>query len=125
MRGGEPFPGEPGLSWWIYGEKGEIRITNPMALHDMVHAGVEIKLHEFKNKEAQKVEVPEDEMSDLEHPSQNVGRIYMAYAEGRQGGEGGYADWKKGMERHDVITEMWKRSDGGKAFGEPVGTAGG
>lgn len=27
MRGGEPFKGEPGLDWRIYGDEGEIRVT--------------------------------------------------------------------------------------------------
>jgi len=108
LRGGEPFVEQPGVVWLIYGEKGEIRVTNPISMMDIMHAGVTIKLHEFGKKEAQDIEVPKDHMTDLAHPSQNVGRIYDAYAEGK---EGSYPDWKVAMKRHELIEEMWRRSD--------------
>ena len=106
LRGGDPFPSEPGLTWSIYGEKGEIRITNPITAVDISHQSVSIRLHEFGQKEAQVLELPEDELSDLPHPVQNVGRIYEAYAKGTAGG---YPDWEKGMKRHELIEEMWSR----------------
>lgn len=121
LRGGEPFPGQPGVVWAIYGEKGEIRVTNPMAMLDMVHDGVSIKLHRFGEKEPQDVELPKDELADLAHPCQNVGRIYEAYAKGVEGGEDGYPNWKKAIARHEFMEEMWRRADSSKgSFGEPV-----
>jgi len=85
---------------------------------DIMHAGVQIKLREFGKKEVEEIEVPKDHMTDLAHPSQNVGRIYEAYAEGK---EGGYPDWKVAMRRHKLIEEMWRRSDAKEgAFGQAV-----
>jgi len=120
LRGGAPFPGQEGVTWLIYGEKGEIRITSPHAPVDIMHKGISIKLHEFGQKEAQDLELPKDDMSELEHPGQNVGQIYEAYARGQEGGEGGYPNWEMGMKRHELIEEMWKRSDGEAPSGEPV-----
>lgn len=79
-----------------------------MCMLDITHGGIEIKMQEFGEKEAQDIEVPEDDMTDLAHPSQNVGRIYEAYAEGK---EGSYPDWKVAMKRHQLIEEIWRRSD--------------
>lgn len=47
LRGGDAFPGTPGMTWSIYGEKGEIRITNPMSPMDIMHAGCSISLQTF------------------------------------------------------------------------------
>lgn len=107
LRGGDQFPSEPGVRWYIYGEKGEIRITNPSGCTiDIVHKGVEIKLHVF-GQDPVDVELPDDELKDVEHPAQNVGRIYEAYAEGREGGEGGYPNWEEGFKRHKLMEEMF------------------
>ncbi|MCJ1432873.1 transcription regulator gal80 [Xylographa pallens] len=116
LRGGEPFPGEKGLMWSIYGEKGEIHITYATCVLDIQHEGASIKLHVF-GQDVQELELPEDDMSGMAHPAQNVGRIYEAYAKGE---EGGYPDWELGMKRHELIEEMWRRWDGEGAFGQPV-----
>ncbi|MCJ1385009.1 transcription regulator gal80 [Xylographa soralifera] len=117
LRGGDPFPDEKGLMWSIYGEKGEIQITHPSWMLDIRHDGFSIKLHEFGQKDAQDLELAVDDMSGLPHPAQNVGRIYEAYAKGEAGS---YPDWELGMKRHELIDEMWRRSDGETPFGEPV-----
>lgn len=57
----------------------------------------------------------DDELSELEHPAQNVGRLYEAFAKGEVGS---YADWKAAMRRHRFIDEMFERGDGNEAFGE-------
>lgn len=119
LRCGGSFAGQPQAVWHIYGQKGEIRITNPSAgLLDIVHAGLKIELHEFGkgDKEATELKLPEDAESKLEHPSQNVGRIYEAYAAGKQGGDGGYPDWKLAMKRHEMIDEIFRRADEDGAF---------
>ncbi|MCJ1317641.1 transcription regulator gal80 [Xylographa vitiligo] len=118
LRGGDPFPGTPGLTWVIYGAAGEIRITNPAWMLDMVHSGVRIQLHTFGEEEVQELRVGKDEMSGVGDPAQNVGRVYEAYAAGK---EGGWPDWGLGMRRHELIEEMWRRGDGEGADGEPVG----
>jgi len=109
LRGGDAFPGQPTVVWEIYGEKGEIRITNPASTIDIVHAGIDIQLHVF-GEDAEKVDIPEDELSSVPHPAQNVGRIYDAYAKGREGGEGGYPNWDKGFKMHELMEEMFTNS---------------
>lgn len=118
LRGGAPFADQPGVIWTIYGEKGEIKITNPMSLLDIVPAGINIQLQVFGKEGVEELKVPEDDMTSLKHPSQNVGRIYEAFAKGEVGT---YPDWKLAMKRHELMEEMWRRSDGERAFGEGVG----
>lgn len=89
-------------------------ITNPFPMLDIVHQGIKIKLQQF-GQEVKDMEVPEDWMSDIKHPAQNIGRIYEAYAKGE---EGTYPDWKVALRRHELIEEMWNRADGEKPFGE-------
>ena len=84
---------------------------------DMAHEGVRIRLQVFGQEGVEDLVVGEDGMSGLPHPAQNVGRIYEAYAEGR---EGGWPDWGLGMRRHELIEEMWRRGDGERPFGEMV-----
>lgn len=117
LRGGAPFPNQPGVVWSIYGEKGEIRITNPMALLDIVPAGIKIEMQVFGQEGVQELKVGEDEMAGLEHPCQNVGRIYEAFARGEVGT---WPDWRLALKRHELMEEMWRRSDGEGAFGEGV-----
>jgi predicted dehydrogenase len=117
MRAGPAFPGEPGCRWTINGTKGDIQITNPRGCFDIEHAGIEIKYRKSGEKEAEIIEMVEDEMSGLAHPAQNVGRLYEAYAKGETGL---YADWKVALRRHRFIDEMFERGDGSGAFGEPA-----
>ena len=120
LRGGAPFAGQPGVIWTIYGEKGEVRITNPVTGLDITHEGLSINLHVFGEKEARPVELPKDDLSELAHPGQNVGRVYEAYASGKDGGPDGYPNWMLGLRRHELIEQIWKSADGEKPFGESV-----
>ncbi|CAD0097192.1 unnamed protein product [Aureobasidium vineae] len=115
LRSAAPFPGEPGLRWTINGEKGEILVTNPSAMFDITHDGVKIQLHEAGKDNAETIDLPSDNLSDLKHPSQNVGRLYEAYA---KGDTKSYCDWKLALRRHELIEEMFQRGDGSKPFGE-------
>lgn len=120
LRGGPPFAGAEGLVWTIYGEKGEIRITSPASPIDISHDGVKIQLHVGGEEEARTLELEKDEMEALPDPAQSVGRIYLAYLEGKEGGEGGYPTWEMGFKVHELIEDMYRRSDGFTYFGEPV-----
>ncbi|KAI4826358.1 hypothetical protein E4T44_09946 [Aureobasidium sp. EXF-8845] len=111
------FSGEPGCRWTINGSKGDIQITNPRGCFDIEHAGIEIKYKESGEKESEVVELEEDELSSLEHPAQNVGRLYEAYAKGETGS---YADWKVALRRHKFVDEVFERADGKECFGEPA-----
>lgn len=88
-------------------------------------------LHDFsspKDTPPTELTLPKDAFSDLmQGGSKNVGRIYDAYARGKvldeKKGWDGYPDWKMAMKRHELIEEMWRRSDRGVeggAFGMGV-----
>ncbi|KAG9753633.1 NAD(P)-binding protein, partial [Aureobasidium melanogenum] len=115
LRSAAPFPGEPGLRWTIIGEKGDILVTNPAAMFDINHEGVKIQLHEQGKDKAEPIELPADDLANLKHPAQNVGRLYDAYA---KGDTKGYCDWNLALKRHELIEEMFQRGDGSKPFGE-------
>lgn len=115
LRSASQFPGEPGVRWTIHGDKGEIQVTCPSGMFDINHEGVKIQLHELSKDKAETVELPSDDLSDLKHPSQNVGRLYDAYA---KGDTKSYSDWKLALQRHELIEEMFQRSDSNKPFGE-------
>jgi hypothetical protein len=133
MEGGEPFPGEPGLRWHIVGDKGELMITNNIMLMDVLHTGVKILLREYSKRpasdkddflkdephqqhEAEVVDIgiPQDKMTELVGVAQNVGRLYEAFADERTEG---YADWTVGLQRHELIEEIFDRWDAKVSFG--------
>jgi hypothetical protein len=118
-EGGDPFPGEPGLRWHIIGEKGEILITCPAFGMDIVHAGCAVKMIEYGERKIVHpmshdkpkptvidVEIPKTPMDELNHPAQNVGRLYESYADGNTEG---YSDWNVALERHELMQEMFQR----------------
>jgi hypothetical protein len=82
---------------------------------DITNKDVVIKLHESGKDSAETIEIPKDNLTNLDHPSQNVGRLYEAYA---KGDTKGYADWNLALKRHELIDEMFQRSDGNQPFGE-------
>lgn len=129
MEGGMPFPGEPGLRWHIVGSKGELMITNPVVLMDVMHKGAKILFsargeNPFTDKSifsgqqakpATEIQVKRDELAELPGPSQNVGRLYEAFADGKTDM---YADWVVGLRRHELMEELVQRWDGKKPFGD-------
>jgi len=122
VEGGDPFPGEPGLHWHIVGTKGELMITNPAFAVDIMHAGFKIKMIEYDEPkvpvhpmrhdkpvpEVIEVEIPNDSLTDLAHPAQNVGRLYESYADGNTEG---YGDWDLALKRHELMHEMFQKSN--------------
>jgi hypothetical protein len=115
LRAGTAFPGEPGCRWIINGSAGDILITNPRGCFDIEHAGISIRYQRAGDAEAEDVVLEKDELSELEHPAQNVGRLYEAFAKGEVGK---YADWGVALRRHEFIDEMFERGDGDMGFGE-------
>jgi hypothetical protein len=118
LRSGAAFPGEPGCRWVINGSAGDILITNPRGCFDIEHSGISIQYRKAGETEAEEVKLEDDELSELEHPAQNVGRLYEAFANGEVGK---YADWGVALRRHEFIAEMFERGDGIKPYGEPAG----
>ncbi|KAH0191252.1 NAD-binding Rossmann fold oxidoreductase family protein, partial [Aureobasidium melanogenum] len=117
IRAGKAFPGEPGCRWLINGDKGAIQLTSPRGCFDIDHVGIEIKYWREGEEEAETVTLREDELSGLEQPAQNVGRLYDAYAKGKTES---YADWKVALKRHKFIDELFSRGVSSKPFGEPA-----
>lgn len=117
IRAGKAFPGEPGCRWLINGDKGAIQLTSPRGCFGIDHVGIEIKYWREGEEEAETVTLHEDELSGLEQPAQNVGRLYDAYAKGKTES---YADWKVALKRHKFIDELFRRGASSKPFGEPA-----
>ncbi|KAH0349294.1 NAD-binding Rossmann fold oxidoreductase family protein, partial [Aureobasidium melanogenum] len=117
MRAGKAFPGEPGCRWLINGDKGDILLTSPRGCFDIEHIGIEIKYRQAGQEEAEIIALPEDELSGLEQPAQNVGRLYDAYAKGKTNM---YADWRDALKIHKFIDELFRRGDSSTPFGEPA-----
>ncbi|KEQ68930.1 NAD(P)-binding protein [Aureobasidium namibiae CBS 147.97] len=113
LRAGPSFPGEPGCRWIINGTKGDILITNPRGCFDIEHSGIKIQYRKAGENTAEEVMLEEDNLSGLEHPAQNVGRVFEAFAKGEAEK---YADWKTAMRRHSFIDEMFERGDREGAF---------
>jgi predicted dehydrogenase len=113
MQAGEAFPGDFGCRWVINGTTGDIMLTNPRGTFDIEHEGILIKLREAGAKKAQTIELAKDELSELKHPAQNVGRLYEAFS---KGDIESYADWKVALKMHEFIDEMFRRSDEDRPF---------
>ena len=97
LRGGKPFPGEPGMNWTIYGEKGTIRITSPSPFLQIGYDGMKIQVQDGEGDKAEDIEIPGDEFDGYKHPARNVGRVYKHFAEGTIN-----CSIEDAVERHEV-----------------------
>ncbi|ETN37987.1 uncharacterized protein HMPREF1541_07610 [Cyphellophora europaea CBS 101466] len=103
LRAGDRFIGAPGSVWRIYGTKGELVV-------EFASAGPQIggaTSFRFSNAETGKVEEIEvaeggDEWTGLPTQGQNIGRLFEAFAAGRE-----YGDWDLALKRHQLIDEFW------------------
>ncbi|OHE98189.1 oxidoreductase family protein [Colletotrichum orchidophilum] len=87
FRRGQPFHGEPQLSWTINGEKGEVRLTsqNSVALQAFADVDwVKIEVHDFESDEVETVPWAWEEgwQAELPVPARCIGGAYEAFAEG-------------------------------------------
>ncbi|KAF2160888.1 hypothetical protein M409DRAFT_70181 [Zasmidium cellare ATCC 36951] len=105
LRGGPAFKDTPGFVWNIYGEKGEIEVSAPgVVLNVGFGPAVSVKLHDHQKDTVEVVDWKvDDENEKLPIPSQNVGRLYEAFAEGKKQE---YADWEEAVERHRLLEKM-------------------
>ncbi|KAK0617566.1 hypothetical protein B0T14DRAFT_460644 [Immersiella caudata] len=110
FRRGQPFPGDPNLTWSINGEKGEIRVVSPAAA--FLNIGVDdppitTVLHDF---ETDKVTPLEWEWADwqksLPTAARNIGGLYEAFAAAKEGGDVGYPTFASALERHKQMEEL-------------------
>ncbi|KAH6867863.1 hypothetical protein B0T10DRAFT_419238 [Thelonectria olida] len=106
FRRGQPFPGEPHLSWGIYGEKGEIRFiaeggTTPRT---MASKPVSILWHDFSTGKVQEVGWSwEHWRQELPAAARGVAGLYEAYAcEDRTA----YSDFEHASKHHSHLKEI-------------------
>jgi len=84
FRGGNPYPGGPGLLWHVYGERGEIRITCDDAFVRVGSYDPKVTISDHATRVVEAIELPEDEMEELPRESKNTARLYEAFAKGRR-----------------------------------------
>jgi hypothetical protein len=108
FRRGQPFKGEPALSWHINLEKGEIRLLSPGGTSISVGAFPEpmvIEVHDFATDELRKVEWQwVDWLDQLPPISRGIGALYDDFAEGATG-KTRYASFDDAVFRHGQLDE--------------------
>src|SRR5271163_4434077 len=114
LRAGSRAKDTPGATWRIYGETAELVVEFASA-GPQIGQAKRIQIHRFAPasaavaaKTAQEVEdvrVDEDgdEWTALPIPGQNIGRLYEAFATGRE-----VPGWDVAVRRHELIDEFWK-----------------
>lgn len=114
LRGGPAFKDSPGFVWNIYGEKGEIKVTAPgVVLNVGFGPAVSVKFHDHARDTVEVIDWGvDDEEEKLPVPSQNVGRLYQSFAEGKRHD---YADWEEAVAMHKLLEKILESSEKGVA----------
>jgi predicted dehydrogenase len=117
LRAGSRAKDTPGATWRIYGEAAELVVEFASA-GPQIGQAKRIEIHRFAGpagaattraaQEVEDVRVDEggNDWTDLPVPGQNIGRLYEAFATGRE-----VPGWDVAMRRHGLIDEFW--SSGG------------
>jgi hypothetical protein len=107
FRRGQPFLGEPALSWTINGEKGEIRLQafGGSSLHaNSYSAPVTIDIHDFASDKVQKIEWSwQSWQEELPVTARSVGVLYENFADGVVEGT---PSFETALVRHEQITSV-------------------
>ncbi|KAF9631062.1 hypothetical protein BFW01_g1924 [Lasiodiplodia theobromae] len=106
FRRGQPFPGEPFLTWTIHGEKGEIKFTaeGGTTPRTMASTPVRILLHEFSTGQVEDVGWSwEPWRLELPIAARGVAGLYEAYA---CGGETAYSNFEHSLWRHEQLEDV-------------------
>lgn len=103
LRAGARFIDGPGSEWRIYGTKGEL-VMNFASAGPQIAGATSIKISDFEKGVVEEVKVDEggNEWTGLAVPGQNIGRLYEAYAEGKE-----YGDWELALKRHELIEQFY------------------
>ena len=109
LRPGKPFPGTPGMTWSIYGDTGEIRITAPGHFLNLDYPETKIEIHDLATDKVEEVAIEKDEFSDLPRPAQNIARLYEGIA---KGDHDKIADFGAAIGRHRFLESIRKSSAG-------------
>lgn len=118
-RRGQPFKGEPGFTWHIYCEQGEIRLVSPTgsSLHADAYSGEPITLdvHDYATDEVRSVdwEWPKwQEENDIPYVARSVADMYeIFYAEAVEGAPREYPNFSDALKRHEQLDSLlsgWK-----------------
>lgn len=117
FRRGQPFRGEPALTWHICCERGELRLTSPggTAVHASAYSEpVTIDVHDFATDQVRREEWawPDwQEQSDLPVAGRSVAGLYEAFYDSFRGGqEPRFPSFEDAVRRHeqlDSILSQW------------------
>lgn len=109
LRRGQPFQGEPALTWYINCEQGEIRLTAPEGL-SLSTKSVSIAVHHFSTDKVHNIhwEWPKwEEEADLPFIGRSVAKLYEAFhAQLAPDGRRDYPDFADGLKRHEQLDAM-------------------
>lgn len=107
FRRGQPFLGEPPLSWTINGEKGEIRLQafGGSSLHaGSYDAPVTIEIHDFATDQVQKIEWGwQSWQEELPVVGRSVGLLYERFADGVAEGQ---PTFETALVRHEQLAKV-------------------
>ncbi|KZL78866.1 oxidoreductase family protein [Colletotrichum incanum] len=111
FRRGQPFPGEPQLTWTINGEKGEIRLISQDSVALQAFADgdqVRIEVHDFESDSVERVAWKwADWQDELPVPAKCIGAVYDAFAEGEGAGVPSFED---AVRRHEQLAGLLSSS---------------
>ena len=108
FRGGYPYPGEPGLLWQIYGEKGEIRVSCDDAFLQIGLYDPKISILDHATNKVEVLDLPADEMEEFPRENRNIARMYEAFA--TQEKHENLVDFENAVVRHRFLDEVFKAS---------------
>ncbi|KIX97253.1 uncharacterized protein Z520_06705 [Fonsecaea multimorphosa CBS 102226] len=111
MRGGTSIAG--GMTWLIYGTKGEMEITSPIHMLPHINLPVPWKIRTRIEGEAN---VSEEQVSEQEAGQPAVARLWNAFvgAAGDREGDDGWPDFEHALKIHRVVDAVWTSSRDGK-----------
>lgn len=113
FRRGQPFKGEPGFTWHINCDKGEIRLISPTGAFLNANAysvPVTLEVHDHATDEVHDVNwtwPAWQEESHLPFSSRSVAILYEAfYADAVEGGPREYPDFGDALRRHEQLQSL-------------------
>jgi len=102
LRGGEAFPNTPGLDWRIYGSTGEIRLTSTGPFLQIGYPNTKVEVYDNATKNVEEVTVDEGEFAQFPLHGRNVGRVYEAFAKGKE-----ICTFEDAVQRHELLEKMY------------------
>lgn len=91
-------------------ETGEIEVTASGTYLQAGHPDMLIRLHDYSRGETTTITPNEDALSKLPLFSQNVGRIYEAFVDGKTSK---HLDWSHAILRHRLVEKIYQRKQDG------------